>query len=118
MKEENKRKINHLVDLCLKQYDLPFTYSNVTVERCAYYGENDFDIELLFHGFNGGRYPHRNRIFCMHGNSDQTMYLDMGFPSAALCFDRVRIPHEAVKLLAKAAYYDTKLNELSKGSTK
>ena len=118
MREESKRKVNYLVNLSLRQFELPFTYTDVTVERCAYYGPNDYDIELLFHGYNGGKYPHRNRIFCMHGNCDQTMYLDMGFPSAALCFDRVKIPYEAVKLLAKAAYYDTKLSEKEKGSTK
>ena len=111
--EENKEKINYFVELSLTQFDLPFTYSKVTVERCTYYDKDDYDIELLFHGFNGGRFPHRNRIFCMHGNCDQTMYLDMGFPSAALSFDRVKLPYEAVKLLAKAAYYDQKLNKLN-----
>ncbi len=115
---EDREKINHFVDLCLKQYELPFTYSKVTVERCSYYGPEDYDIELLFHNFNGGKYPHRNQIYCMHGNNSQTMFLDMGFPSAALSFDRVSIPYEAVKLLAKAAYYDTKLGKFQNKNSK
>ena len=44
--------------------------------------------------------------------------MDKGFPTAALHFDREQIPLEAARLLAKAAYYDSKLSELSKGTSK
>ena len=107
--EEVKEKVDRFVELCLRGYkgDLGFTYEKVTVKSCEYYGPDDYNVELLFHGYNGGKYPHRCQIYCMHGNNSQTMFLDMGFPSAALSFDRVSIPGEIVKELAKAAYYDT-----------
>ena len=116
--DEAKEKVETFVDKCLKKYKLDFTYGKVTVEKCKYYGPGDYEMELLFHEYNGGKYPHRCRIYCMYGVRDVTMYLDMGFPSAALSYDRVSIPVEAIEELAQAAYYDTEFAKLRKKNSK
>lgn len=106
-------KINKYVDLCLKKVKLPFRYSKVTVESCEYYGPNDYYIELLFHEYNGGKYPHRNKINCVEGSFSQIMFLDRGFPNAALCFDRELIPDNGVKLIVEGAKKYANFDEVS-----
>ena len=109
MEEENKSKINHYVDLYLKDKKLPFTYSSVTVLDGSYTDDDNFFIELLFNEYNGGKYPHRNRVLCEAGTCSQIMYLDRGYPSAALEFDREMIPEDALKGLARAAFFSSEL---------
>jgi len=118
-----KDKVNYYAELVLRNYkgDLGFTFKKLTIEYCKYYGPSDYEIEMLFHGFNGGKYPHRCRLYSMYGVKTQTMSLDNGFPSLSVIYDKEQIPDELIEELAKAAYYESKfegIKESEKNTTK
>ena len=111
-----EEKINKLINSCLSNCNLPFTYTSVDLVKSNYYDEGNYMIELNFSGYNGTDEVHTNIINCYDGNLSQIMFENRGFPGASLCFDRGLIPEAIVKSLSKVAYFDNKYRDLKNNS--